>query len=411
MRANWTRRLLWGTVAVIAAMVLVWFAWPAPLAVDLAAATRGSMEVTVSDDGKAHVRHVYTVSAPIPGKVLRISHPPGEPGVSIHVGDKVAAAESVVAIMQPTVPSFLDVRSRKELQATLTAAEAAVTLAEAEIRRIDAALDFARGELRRAEALAQTNTIAARNLEKARLDVQTSEAALASAKAQLDVRRSEHASVSARLIDPAGAPAASAGCCIQLRAPVTGVVLKIIQDSEATVPAGAPLVDVGDPLDLEIVADLLSSDAARIRVGNSVRIDGWGGVPLRGRVTRVDPAGFLKVSALGIEEQRVRVTIDLVDPPAAWATLGHEYRVVVHVTTWQADDVLTVPVSALFRRGEDWAVFSVKDGRAQTAVVKIGQRNNRMAEVISGLAEDDRVVLHPSDRIKEGGAVSQRTER
>jgi HlyD family secretion protein len=188
-------------------------------------------------------------------------------------------------------------------------------------------------------------------------------------------------------------------------------VLKITQDSEATVPAGAPLIDVGDPVDLEIVADLLSSDAVRIKTGNAVRIDGWGGTPLRGRVTRVDPAGFLKVSALGIEEQRVRVTIDLVDPPDMWTTLGHEYRVIVHVTTWQADDVLTVPVSALFRRGDEWAVFVVKDGRAQTASIKIGQRNNRVAQVLSGVVAGDRVVLHPSDRIKDGVTVAERETR
>lgn len=411
MNRNWTKRIVWGACAGIAAAALVWFAWPAPLAADVATVARGPMEVTVSDDGKAHVRHVYTVSAPIPGKVLRISNPPGEHGASIHVGDRIAAAETVVAVMQPTVPSFLDVRSREELQAMQTAAEAAIALAEAEIRRIEAALEFSRAELKRAEALAQTKAIPERNLEKARLDVQTNEAGLASAKAQLDVRRSERATVSARLIDPMSAAAQSATCCIQLRAPVTGVVLKIVQDSEATVPAGTPLVDTGDPLDLEIVADLLSSDAARIKVGDNVRIDGWGGAQLHGRVTRVDPAGFLKVSALGIEEQRVRVTIDLTDPPEAWAALGHEYRVIVHVAIWQSDDVLTVPVSALFRRGDEWAVFTVKDGRAQTALVKIGQRNNRLAQVLSGLAAGERVVMHPSDRIKDGIAIVARAEK
>jgi HlyD family secretion protein len=250
---------------------LAWFAWPRPVAVDLAPVTKGPMEVTVDDEAKTRVRHVYTVSAPIAGKVLRISHPLGEHGVSIHVGDQVRAAETVVAIMQPTVPSFLDARSREELQAMLTAADAAVALAEAEVRRIEAALEFSRGELRRAEMLARTNSIPERSLEKARLDVQTSEAALASAKAQLDVRRSERASVAARLIDPTtvGSEMRS-DCCIQLRSPVTGVVLKIIQDSEATVLPGAPLIDIGDPLDLEVVADLLSTDAVQVSVGAAV---------------------------------------------------------------------------------------------------------------------------------------------
>jgi HlyD family secretion protein len=325
------------------------------------------------------------------------------------VGDRVTAAETVVAIMQPTVPTFLDARSREELQAMQTAADAAITLAEAEAQRIEAALEFSRSDLRRAEGLARTNSIAERTLEKARLDVRTNEAALTSARAQLDVRRSERAIIAARLIDPATAmPETRAGCCIQLRSPVTGVVLKIIQDSEAVVPVGAALIEIGDPIDLEVSADLLSTDAVQIKSGAGVRIDGWGGDAVRGRVVRVDPAGFLKVSALGIEEQRVRTTIDFVDPPDLWSRLGHDYRVIVHVTVWSANDVLRVPVGALFRKGEDWAVFVVKDGRVRTTIMRIGQRNSRVAEVLSGLAEGDRVVLHPSDRLREGVAVSER---
>ena len=175
---------------------------------------------------------------------------------------------------------------------------------------------------------------------------------------------------------------------------------------------GAPLVDIGDPNDLEVVADLLSTDAVQIKVDAPVRIDGWGGPPIRGKVVRVDPAGFLKVSALGIEEQRVPVTIDFTDPPELWSRLGHDYRVIVHAMIWSADDVLTVPVNALFRKGEDWAVFVLEDGRARLTPVKIGHRNNRMAEVLSGLEpEVERVVLHPSDRIESGLRVAERESR
>jgi HlyD family secretion protein len=409
MRTIWIKRAGWTLVLGLGLAGLVWFAWPRPVAVDLAVVTKGPMEVTVDDEAKTRIRHIYTVSAPIAGKVLRISHPLGNQGISVHVGDEVVADETTVAIMQPTTPGFIDVRSREELQAAVTAAEAAVNLAEAEVRRIDAALDFVQSELRRAELLARTDAIAAKALDKARFDVATNEAALASAKAQLQVRRSERTAVAARLIDPASvAPQPNPACCIQLRAPVTGRVLRIIQDSEVVVPAGAPLVEIGDPSDLEVVADLLSSDAVQIKPGALVRIDGWGGSPIKGRVTRVDPAGFLKVSALGIEEQRVRTTIDFVDPPESWSSLGHDYRVIVHVTVWNADDVLRVPVGALFRRGEDWAVFSIKDGRARTTLVKIGHRNSRIAEVVSGLSERDRIVLHPSDRIKDGVTMSER---
>jgi HlyD family secretion protein len=324
----------------------------------------------------------------------------------------VKADETVVAIMQPTIPGFIDVRSREELQAAVAAADAAIGLAEAEIRRIQAALEFSRSDLQRAQTLSRSAVISPKALEKAQLDVTANEAALASAKAQLGVRRSERASIAAKLIDPARVTAPRGpDCCIQIHAPVTGRVLKIVQDSEATVPAGAPLIEIGDPADLEVIADLLSSDAVKIRAGSPVRIDGWGGEPVKGKVTRVDPAGFLKVSALGIEEQRVRVTIDFAEPPATWSQLGHDYRVIVHVTTWKGDDVLTVPVAALFRRGDDWAVFSVKDGRARTTLVKIGHRNARTAEVVSGLEVDDSVILHPSDRVSDGAAVSQRDVR
>ncbi len=412
MRAVWIERIAAALVVALVVAGLGWLAWPRPIAVDLATVTKAPMEVTVDDEAKTRVRHIYTVSAPIAGTTLRISHPYGEPGVSRHIGDQVTAGETVVAIMKPAAPSFIDIRSREELQAAVAAADAAVKQEEAEMRRIQAALDFSRGELQRAEALARTQTISAQALDKARYEAASNEAALASAKAQLDVRRSTRTSLAARLIDPASAAVpANPVCCVQIRAPVTGQILRIIQESEAVVQAGTPLIEIGDPLDLEIVADFLSTDAVQIKKGAPVQIDGWGGPPLRGRVMRVDPAGFLKVSALGIEEQRVHTTIDLVDPPETWSRLGHDYRVIVHVTVWRAENVLTVPVGALFRQGEEWAVFAVKDGSAHITPVKVGPRNNRMAEILSGIAEGDRVALHPSDRVKDGVAVAQRETR
>lgn len=379
----------------------VWFAWRQPVPVDVATVARGPMEVTIDDDeAKTRVRDVYTVSAPVAGKILRNPR---------EVGDQVTADETVVAVMQPMRPSFLDVRSREELEASLAAAESAVTLAEHEVHRIQAALDYYRSELQRVERLKVGETISAKAIDEAKFRVETNTAAIHSAKAQLEVRRNERATIAARLADPSDtAPADDATCCIQMRAPVTGRVLKIYQESESVVQPGAPLIDIGDPLDLEVVADLLSTDAVQVKVGSAVRIDGWGGPPIQGRVARIDPAGFLKVSALGIEEQRVRTRIDLVDPPEVWATLGHDYRVIVHVTTWRADDVLTVPVGALFRVGEEWAVFTIKDGRAQTTIVKVDHRNGRVAEVVSGLSQGDQIILHPSDRITEGVAVEER---
>jgi len=409
MPAKWTKRIIGASVLAAVAGGLAWFAWPRPVLVDLATVSKGPIEVTADDDGKTHVRHIYTVSAPIAGKVLRISHPLGEQGPSLHVGDEVVANQTVIALMQPTLPGFIDVRSRDQLQAEVLAADAAIQQQEAEVKRIEAALDFSRTEFQRAQALSRTQTISAQAFDKAKFEVATNEAALASAKAQVDMRRAVRTSLAARLMDPANAtPSAEPVCCVRVLAPASGRVLKIIQDSEATVLPGTPLVDIGNPLDLEVVADLLSTDAVQIKVGAPVRIDGWGGKPIKGKVVRVDPAGFLKVSALGIEEQRVRVTIDFSDPPEAWASLGHDYRVIVHVTTWSAQDALTVPVSALFRKGDQWAVFADENNRAKTTLVQIGHRNSRMAEIRLGLTAGDRVVLHPSDRITDGARIAQR---
>ena len=409
MRAIWTKRIAWAIVLALVLAGVIRFAWPQPVPVDVAVVARGPMEVTVDDDGKTEVRHVYTVSAPVAGKVLRISHPPSREGVSRHVGDQVTANETVVAVMQPMAPSFIDFRSREEAEAVVAAADAAVKYAESETHRLEAAVTFYRTELERAQTLAHTQSISAEAVDKAKFDIESNQASLTSAKAQVEVWQSVRASLAARLISPSTtAPPTDPTCCIELRTPVSGRVLKIIQESEAVIQAGAPLIKIGDPLDLDVVADLLSTDAVQIKPGAAVRIDGWGGPPIKGRATRVDPAGFLKVSALGIEVQRVHVTIDFVDSPEAWSQLGHDYRVVVHVVTWNSDNALIVPVGALFRKGDDWAVFAAKDGRARAAVVKIGHRNSRTAEALSGLSEGDKVILHPSDRVKEGTAIVDR---
>jgi HlyD family secretion protein len=403
MSRPWLKRtaLILGTGLVIAGAA--WFGWPRPIPVDLATVTTAPMTVTVDEEAKTRVRHIYTVSAPVAGKVLRTPY---------HVGDAVVADETVVATMEPARPSFHDVRTHEELQGVVAAAEAAVRFAEADVRRMEAALEFARSELRRAQALARTEAIAGKAVDRAKFDVDTNEAALASAKAQLEVRRNERASAAARLTDPSHAEGERpAPCCVQLRAPVSGRVLRIPQESEAVVQSGAPLIEIGDPRDLEIVAELLSPDAVQVKPGAPVRIDGWGGPALQGRVTRVEPTGFMKVSALGIEEQRVKTLIDLVDPPEVWSTLGHDFRVVVHIAIWNAEKALVVPVGALFRAGDQWAVFVVQDGQAQTRPVEIGHRNNLMAEVLSGLRPGDQVVLHPSDRIKDRVAVVPRETR
>jgi len=395
------RRALIVAVAATSILLLAWLAWPAPVPVDLATVTPASIEVTVDEDARTRIRRIYTVSSPLTGTVLK---------PALEVGDSVVANETVVAVMKPVAPSFHDPRLHQELQSALSAATAGVALAEAERRRIEAALNYSRTELRRVQSLVGHGAVARSTLDKAVADMQTNEAALASAKAEVQVRQNERDSAAARLRNPTGSAGTSSdpGCCVQIRAPVTGQVLKLIRESEAVVQAGTPLIDLGNPQDLEIVAELLSTDAVQVRQGQEVRIDGWGGAPVLGRVRRIEPAGFMKVSALGIEEQRVRTIIDFTDPPRAWRNLGHDYRVVVHIITWKGTNVLPVPIGALFRVNNKWAVFRNKNGRARTTEVVIGHRNNRVAEVSSGLSEGDQVVLHAGDRVSDGTRITRR---
>jgi HlyD family secretion protein len=384
------------------AALIVWALLPQPVPVDMAAIKRGPLEVTVEDEGITRIREVYTVSAPIGGKMLRSPR---------EVGDQVVANKTLVAAIEPTEPTFLDVRSQRVNQAAVQAAQAAVDLAEAKVKEAKSQLQFARNDLERAQTLAESKTISARALEKAKLDVDSGEAAVASAVATLEVRRRELESAKAHLIQPGevNADARSANCCVQVHSPIDGRVLKIIAESEQVVQPGAPLIDIGDPNDLEIAVDFLSRDAVRIKPGDLARIESWGGdTILPAKVRRIEPTGFTKVSALGIEEQRVKVILDFSGPPAEWRSLGHGYRVIARVVIWRSDDVLQVPLGALFREGDNWAVFVVADGRAQRRLVTIDERNLHAARVVKGMKLGEQVILHPSDRVHDGVRVVPR---
>jgi HlyD family secretion protein len=396
------RRIIAALVGLGVVALIVWALWPQPVPVDMAAITRGPLEVTVEDEGITRIREVYTVSAPIGGKMLRSPR---------EVGDKVAANKTLVAEIEPTAPTFLDVRSQRVNEAAVQAAQAAVDLAQAQIKQAKSQLEFARNDLGRAERLAVSKTISDRALEKAKLDVDSAESAVASAVATLEVRRRELESAKAHLIQPGEVNASerTASCCIAVRSPIDGVVLKIVAESEQVVQPGAPLVDIGDPGDLEIAVDFLSRDAVRIKPGQTARIESWGGDKmLAARVKRIEPNGFTKVSALGIEEQRVKVILDFTGAPAEWRQLGHGYRVIARVVVWHSDDVLKVPLGALFREGDNWAVFVVADGRAHRRLVKIAERNLHAAHVVDGLKVGDQVVLHPSDSVHDGVRVEPR---
>jgi HlyD family secretion protein len=376
-----------------------WALWPKPVGVDIAEVSHGRVLVTVDEEGKTRIKDVYAVSAPISGKVLRLLLEPGDP---------VKKGDTIVAVIEPMAPPFLDVRAMRELEAQAAAARAGVTLAEAEVRQAQSELEFADAELARARALARSKTIAERVLEKARLDADARRAAVARAASNLEVRKREVESAEARLTAPEEAwkGEVPAGCCVNVRAPVSGRVLRRIQESEKVVGAGTPLVEIGDPGNLEILVELLSADAVKVREGAEATVDGWGGPPLAAKVVRVEPAGFTKVSALGIEEQRVRTILELQGTTAEAARLGHEFRVFVKINIYDTREALRVPISALFRKGDQWAVFVVDRGRAWATPVDIGHRNSAFAEVLHGLRKGAAIVLHPSDRVADGGRVA-----
>lgn len=391
------RTLFWIAAALALAALLVFAFRPRPVVVDIGEITRGPLTVAVRDEARTRARDVYVVSAPVSGRLLRIGN---------RAGERVEAG-AVIAIIQPAPATFVDERSRQEIQAGVRAAEAALALARAELEGVEARLAHARIEADRTETLFAADVASQSALDRARLDVRTAAAAVGNARAGVGVRQAALEAARVRLIEPAAA--SSGGRTVTIRAPVTGRVLRVLQESESVVAQGAPVLEIGDPGDLEVVAELLSSDAARIIVGAPALIEAWGDGPaLRGRVRQVEPYGFLKVSALGVEEQRVNVIIDPVDPPAAWAAVGHGYRVEAAVTVWQADAVVRTPVAALFRRQGQWAVFKVEGGRARLQPVEIGQDNGEQAEVRSGLESGEQVVLHPNQSISDGARVRLR---
>jgi HlyD family secretion protein len=375
--------------------------WPRPVPVDTSLIGRGPLAATVDEEGKSRIKDVYVISAPTAGRILRST---------LKAGHEVRRNQ-VVAVIEPGVPPFLDLRVRRELEAQIEAARAAVRLAEAEMEQARSELGFAERELKRSTALSKSQVITERQLEKARLDAETRKAALARTEANLELRRRELESALARRTGPEQAPPAGADentPYVSVGSPVNGRVLKILQESEQVVAQGTPLVEIGDPENLELVVELLSSEAVRVQPGAKALVEGWGGLELAAKADRIEPAGFTKVSALGIEEQRVRVVLALEGDPEQRRRLGHDYRVFVRIVVQESPDALLVPTGALFRKGDAWAVFTVEGGRARTRTIQVGARNSRHAEVLGGLEAGARVILHPSDRVVEGVRVAER---
>ncbi len=393
------RMLVWGGLAAVLAALLAVALIPRPVAIDAGITARGPLRVTADHEGKTRVKQRYVVSAPAAGRLLRIDLQPG---------DAVTKGKTVLATILPAAPAFLDARGRAEAESRVQAARAIVARCEAERERARAEQEQALSDLERYQRLYALQAVAFRQVEEAETRVKTAAEGFQAAKAAVSAASHELAAARAALIGPARKDGGFSSS-LAVTAPVSGIVLRRLRESEAVIPQGEPLVELASLADLEVAADYLSSDAVKIRPGMDVLFEGWGaGAALRGKVRRVEPAAFLKVSALGVEEQRVWVVADFLDARQAWEVLGDGYRVEMRVVLWEAKNVLTVPTSALFRHGDGWAVFVVEGNRARLRSVETGQRNNIAAEVLGGLTEGEAVVVYPPDAVEDEVRVARR---
>ncbi len=386
---------LWIVVLGVAGLLAVAL-WPTSVPVETAIVSRGPLMVTIDEEGRTRVRDRFVVAAPLAGRVLRIEL---EPGDRVQAGD-------VVARLRPEAAPMLDARSRAEAAAALDVARATVGRVQAEEQRARAALAQAERELKRVRDLVAESLATPQQLDAREADVRTAQeavnaASFAARAAAADVERAR-VRLTPAVVD-------ASGRIVPVVAPVDGVVLRRLRESESVVPPGDPLVEIGDPAQLEIVVDLLSVDAVRVKPGARVLIEQWGGDrSLEARVKRVEPYGFTKISALGVEEQRVNVILELVDPSGAWASLGDGYRVEARIVTWESADVLTIPTGALIRTGDQWAAYVVRDGRAALVPLTLGHQNGQTAEVTGGLDAGAVVVMHPGDTIADGVRLASR---
>jgi len=383
-------------LALALAAALAWGFMPKAVPVETEAAAKGSLAVTVEEEGKTRVRERYVVSAPVAGYARRIE---------LKVGDPVAVGQ-VLAVLEPTRSADLDPRSRAQARASVSAAEAAWQAARDQARAAASAAELAGQNLTRTQALSSQKFVSQAAVDQARTEQQRAQAAHAAAEQSVNVARYDLEAARATLMQ---AGASVGGGVLNVASPVAARVLKVVHESEGSVAAGQPLIEVGNPDTLEVEVEVLSTSAVKIAPGTRVRLDRWGGdQPLEGRVRVVEPTGFTKVSALGVEEQRVRVIVDIVAPREQWARLGDGYRVEAAFVIWEGRDILTAPTSALFRHGNDWAVFVAEGGRAVLKPVRIGQRNGLRAQVLSGLNASEAVITHPDDKIAAGVKVKPR---
>ncbi|MBN8733440.1 MAG: HlyD family efflux transporter periplasmic adaptor subunit [Acidobacteria bacterium] len=406
------KRWLWiiGMMALVVAGAF-WAMKPQPVEVTAAVVGRAPLRVTVEEEGKTRLRDRFVVSSPLAGYVRRMKWKEGD---MVRAGD-------VAAVLEPLRAQVLDVRTREQGEARLKAAEAALQVAQARLSTMEQQARAAQAEagywaqqLKREEPLTKSGDIPQERLAKTRSEATRTEAArraaesaVETARAEIEQARAEVASARTALLEPSvGQQRGAGGELVTVRWPVSGRVLKLVKESEGVVGPGEALIELGNTRALEVEVEVLSVDAVKMAPGTAVELVRWGGEkPLEGRVRVVEPSGFTKISALGVEEQRVRVIADITSPEQEWQRLGHGYRVEAVFILWRGEQVLQVPASALFRTGEQWNVYVIDGGVAKKRAVTLGHRNGLAAEVVSGVKEGERVIPHPDESVVEGKAV------
>jgi HlyD family secretion protein len=391
------RRLLPWLAALLLLALVGWGFWPKPVLVETATVSRAPLTVRVSEEGKTRIRNRYVVAAAVAGRMRRVPLKPG---------DEVQAGVTVLTVIEPAAAPLLDPRSREQAEAEVSLRQAAGKQAAQSLEAARAALQLAEADRARFRAVRRSGTVSQAERDRAEGEASIKAAEVRAIEFSIQVNDFRLAQARAALARP---EVGTAGGVVEVKSPVAGRVLKVLQESEMVVVPGQPILEVGDPQDLEVEAEILSRDAVAMQPGDAVEIEQWGGeAPLRGRVRRIEPAAFTKVSALGVEEQRVLVLCDLIDPPPAAKALGDRFRVEVRVAIWHRDEVQVVPAGALFREGNVWKTFVFRDGKALATTVTAGRSDGRLTEVLAGLEVGTEVLLHPPDAVKDGTRVTRR---
>ncbi|QFS87401.1 MULTISPECIES: efflux RND transporter periplasmic adaptor subunit [unclassified Marinobacter] len=392
------KRLFWSLMAALIVVTFAFILRPEPVWVDLSTAQRGPLEVTVLEEGKTRVKDRYLVSSPVTGFVHRLE---------LDVGDTVIPGE-LLTLIDPMPASILDARSRAEAEARVAAARSALQSIRQKAAAAEADADFSQQEYQRLLALKPSSFVSDEQLQQARTTAARAQAILRSARFDEEVASHELAAAQTRLQVSSAANGGKPAERVAVRSPIHGAVLGLVRKSEGIVQAGEPLLELGDPGTLEVVVDVLSFDAVKLEPGLATRLTGWGGPTLDAVIRRVEPVGFQDVSALGVEEQRVKVIADMLSPHEHWQLLGDGYRVDAEFILWQAEDTLQVPASALFRHNNGYAVFKVTGDRANIQPVETGPGNGLSTVILSGLNEGDRVVRHPGRGLDDGDRIRVR---